>query len=66
MSSKVALQLNAVVGVASTLAATATIWLMLTRPAEVASAVAQHGYGAIALSVAAELTGWLHTLLRFL
>jgi hypothetical protein len=63
---KVALQLNAIVGVASTVAATAMISLVLTRPAEVAFAVAQHEYGAIARAVVTELAGWLHALLRFL
>jgi hypothetical protein len=66
MTVKAALQLNAFVGVASTAAATAMISLMLTRPAEVASAVAQHEYGAVARAVALELAGWLHALLRFL
>jgi hypothetical protein len=63
---KVALQLNAIVGVASTMAATAMISLVLTRPAEVAQAVAQHEYGAVAMAVVTELAGWLHALLRFL
>jgi hypothetical protein len=66
MSAKVVLQLNAVVGLASTVAATAMISLVLTRPAEVASAVAQHEYGAVARAVAAELAGWLHAMLRYL
>jgi len=66
MTVKAALQLNAFVGVASTVAATAMISLMLTRPAEVASAVAEHEYGAVARAVALELAGWLHALLRYL
>lgn len=66
MGSKIAMQLNAVLGVASTMAAGAMIWLALTRPAEVASAVASRDYGAIATAVAAQLTGWLHALLRFI
>jgi hypothetical protein len=66
MSTKVALRLNAVVGLSSTMAAGATMWLVLTRPAEVASAVANHEYGAIATAVASQLTGWLHALLRFI
>ena len=66
MTVKAALQLNALVGVASTVAATAMISLMLTRPAEVASAVAEHEYGAVARAVALELAGWLHALLRYL
>lgn len=66
MTSKVALQLNAFMGLASTVAAAAMISLVLTRPAEVASAVAQHEYGAVARAVAVELAGWLHALLRYL
>jgi hypothetical protein len=63
---KLILQLNTLVGVASTVAATAMIALVLTRPAEVASAVADHEYGAVALAVVNELGGWLHALLRYL
>jgi hypothetical protein len=66
MSTKIAMQLNAVVGLASTMTAGAMMWLVLTRPAEVASAVANREYGAIAMAVAAQLTGWLHALLRFI
>jgi hypothetical protein len=63
---KVMLQLNALVGVVSTMAATAMIALVLTRPAEVASAVAGREYGTVALAVIRELSGWVHALLRFL
>jgi len=66
MSTKIAMQLNAIVGLASTLAAGAMMWLVLTRPADVASAVANREYGAIAMAVAAQLTGWLQALLRFI
>ncbi len=66
MSTKIAMQLNAILGVASTMAAGAMMWLVLTRPAEVASAVANREYAAIAMAVAAQLTGWLHALLRFI
>lgn len=66
MSTKVALQLNALVGLASTVAATAMISLFLTRPAEVASAVAAGHYGAVARAMGVELAGWLHALLRYL
>ena len=66
MSTKIAMQVNADLGLASALAAGAMMWLVLTRPAEVASAVANREYGAIALAVAAQLTGWLHALLRFI
>jgi precorrin-4 methylase len=63
---KVALQVNAFVGVVSAVAATAMMSLVLTRPAEVASAIAQREYGAIAVAMARELAGWLHALLRLL
>ena len=66
MSTKIAMQLNAALGLASTMTAGAMMWLVLTRPAEVASAVANREYGAIAMAVAAQLTGWLHALLRFI
>lgn len=58
--SKLALRLNALVGLASALAASVMISLVLTQPAEVASAVAQQEYGAVARAMAAELAGWLH------
>lgn len=64
--SKLALRLNAVVGLASTLAASVMISLVLTQPAEVASAIAQQEYGAVARAMAAELAGWLHAILRYL
>lgn len=66
MTVKAALKLNAFVGLASTVAASVMISLVLTRPAEVASAVAQHEYGAVARAMAVELAGWLHALLRYL
>jgi hypothetical protein len=66
MSGKVALQLNAVVGLASTLAAGAMISLVLTRPEAIALAVAQREYGAVAMAVVMQVAGWLHALLRFL
>jgi len=66
MTVKAALQLNAFVGLASTVAATAMISLVLTQPAEVASAVAQGEYGAVVRAMAVELAGWLHALLRYL
>jgi hypothetical protein len=63
---KVILQLNALVGLASATAATAMMALVLTRPTEMASAVAEREYGTVALAVLSELGGWLHALLRFL
>ena len=66
MTVKAALRLNAFIGLASTVAASVMISLVLTQPAEVASAVAQHEYGAVARAMAVELAGWLHALLRYL
>jgi hypothetical protein len=66
MSSKVALQLNAVIGLASTVAASAMMTLVLTRPEAMAAAVAQREYGAVAMAVAKQVAGWLTALLRFL
>ena len=66
MTVKAALRLNAFVGLASAVAATVMISLVLTQPAEVASAVAQREYGAVARAMVVELAGWLHALLRYL
>jgi hypothetical protein len=65
MSVRTALQLNAVVGLASTLAASATLSLVLTQPQAIASAVAQHDGGAVLMAMATQVFGWLHALLRF-
>ena len=54
------------IGLVSTVAASGMIWLALTRPAEVASAVANHEYGTIAMAIASQLAGWVHALLRFI
>jgi hypothetical protein len=66
MSSKVALQLNAVIGLVSIVAASAMMSLVLTRPEAVASAVAQREYGAVAMAVVTQVADWLTALLRFL
>lgn len=66
MSAKLVLQLNAFVGLASTAIAAAMLSLVASSPAEVASAVAGHEYGAVAQAIALEVAGWLHALLRFL
>lgn len=63
---KVAMQLNAIVGLASTVAAGAIMSLMLTRPEAIASAVSQHEYGAVAMAVVMQIASWLHALVRFL
>ena len=66
MTVKAALRLNAFIGLVSAVAASVMISLVLTRPAEVASAVAQHEYGAVARAMVVELAGWFHALLRYL
>lgn len=66
MTVKAALRLNAFVGLASSVAAAAMISLVLTRPAEVASAVARHEFGAVGRAMAVELAGWFLALLRYL
>jgi hypothetical protein len=66
MSARVALQLNAVVGLASTVAAGAMMSLVLTRPEALASAVAQREYGAVAMAIVTQVGGWLQALLHFI
>lgn len=66
MTARLALQVNALIGVASALTAGTLISLVLTRPESVVSAVAEGEYGALAGVLAAQVGGWLHALLRFL
>ena len=66
MSAKTALQVNGLIGLASTLAASAMMSLALTHPEAVVEAVAQRDYSAIALAVASQVAGWLHALLRLI
>jgi hypothetical protein len=66
MSVKTALQLNALVGIASAMAATAMIWLVLTEPTVVASAVAAHDYAGLARSMAGAVAGWLRAVVHYL
>ena len=63
---RTALQVNAAVGIVCAVAAGALMSLVLTEPAGLAAAVAQHEYGTIVAAVAAELVSWLHALLRFI
>ncbi len=65
MTARLVMQLNAIVGLATSAVAGATIWLVLTRPADVAQAVANHEYGAMATAVAHQLGSWLQTLLWY-
>jgi hypothetical protein len=66
MSGKVALQVNALVGMASTIAATAMMWLLLTQPADVAVTVANHDYELFVEAIGHQLGAWMHALLRFI
>ena len=66
MTAKFALQLNAVVGLASVLTAVALMSLFLTRPDAVLSAVAEGEYGALAGVLATQVARWVQALLRFL
>lgn len=66
LTSRTALQMNAILALVSVAAAAALMSLVLTQPETVAAAVARHEYGGVVAAVARELTGWLHTLLRFL
>jgi hypothetical protein len=65
MAARIALQVNAVVGIASTAVAGATMWLVLSRPAEVAIAMSDQQYGAVAAAVARQLGTWLQAILQF-
>jgi hypothetical protein len=66
MTTRLALQVNAVVGLASTLAAGALITLVWTQPETVVSAVAEREYGSLATVLASQVAGWLQALWRFL
>ena len=66
MSGKVALQLNAMVGMVSTVAASAIMWLLLTRPTDIAVKVAARDYDALVIAIGHQLGAWIHALLRFI
>ena len=66
MTAKAALQVNAVVGIASTAAAGAMMSMVLSNPAEVATAIARREYGDVAMAVMQQVAGWVSALLRFL
>jgi hypothetical protein len=66
MTARIALQLNAVVGLASVLAVGALMSLVLTRPEAVLSAVAEREYGDLAGVLATQIAGWFQALLRYL
>lgn len=66
LTSRTALQVNAVVALVCLATAGALITLVLTQPETVAAAVAQHEYGTVVAAIGRELAGWLQALLRFL
>lgn len=66
MTARLALQLNAALGLASSALAGSTMWLVFTRPVAVAEAVAKHQYGVMASAVVHQLGSWLHALLWYL
>jgi hypothetical protein len=66
LTSRTALQVNAVVALVCLAVAAAIMSLVLTQPETVAAAVTQHEYGTVVAAVAKELAGWLHALLRYL
>ena len=66
MTARLALQVNAVIGLASAIAAGAMMSLVLTRPETVLSAVAEREYGALAGAVLTQIAGWVQVILRYL
>jgi hypothetical protein len=66
MTTRLALQVNAVIGLVSALAAGALITLLMTRPETVLSAVAEREYGSLASVLLTQVAGWFQALLRFL
>ena len=66
MTTRIALQLNAAVGLASAVAAGALLSLWWTRPEAVLSAVAEREYGTLAAVLVTQVVGWLQALWRFL
>jgi hypothetical protein len=66
MTTRLALQVNAVVGLASSLAAGALITLVMTQPETVLSAVAEREYGSLATVLLTQVAGWFEALWRFL
>jgi hypothetical protein len=66
MTTRIALQLNAAVGLVSALAAGALMSLWWTRPEAVLSAVAEGQYGTLAAVLVTQVAGWFLALWRFL
>lgn len=66
LTSRTALQVQALVALVSVAVAAAIMGLVLTQPETAAAALARHDYGAVAAAIGRELAGWLHALLRYL
>lgn len=66
MTTRIALQLNAAVGLASAVAAGALLSLWWTRPETVLSAVAEREFGSLAAVLVTQVAGWFQALWRFL
>jgi hypothetical protein len=50
----------------TSLVAAATIWLSLTRPAEIARAMAAPDYRPLMAAIGRELSAWLHAVMHLL
>jgi hypothetical protein len=66
MTTRIALQLNAAVGLATALAAGALISVLWTRPVTVLSAVSEREFGTLAAVLATQIAGWFQALWRLL
>ena len=66
MTTRIALQLNAAVGLASAVAAGALLSLWWTQPETLVSAVAEREYGNLATVLATHVAGWFLAVWRFL
>ncbi len=63
---RIGIRLTTAAAVVSTLVATSTIWLILTSPRSVATAVNQHDIGPIAQALASALVRAISGLLAYL
>ena len=66
MTARAALQLNAIVGIASACGAVTLMSMVLRNPVGVATAVAHRDYRDLAVAVVQHAAGWLHAVLRYL
>jgi hypothetical protein len=66
LTSRTALQVNAILAIVAVALAAALMSLTLTQPEAAATAIAQHEYGGVAMAVAREVAGWVAALLRYL